>query len=103
MKLKEAVRMVTEAAKKCEATKGDRCIVVLDRGFIFAGNLTQDEEWYTLTNVVNVRKWSKSGFGGLVLSAESAGAVLDNCGDIRFKKNALIFIAPVDESWDNGI
>jgi len=104
MELEKAIEVVTEAAKQCEAAKGTRHLVVLDRGFIFAGNLAYNDkdDWYTLTSVVNVRKWKKNGFGGLVKSAKDAEATLDPCGTIKFKNSALIFVAPISKDWANG-
>ncbi len=74
---------------------GTRRIVVLDRGWIFAGNLVEPGR---LTNAVNVRRWEKIGFGGLVSQPNSPSVTLDPCsGDITFK--ASIFIVPVADDW----
>ena len=54
---------------------------------------------YTLTNVVNVRKWNKGGFGALSQSAKEAEATLDECAPIRFRQDAMIFAGPITEDW----
>jgi len=97
--VKQALETLERATANC--TKGDRHIVVLDRGWIFAGNMTQDEHGvYTLTNCVNVRKWSQGGFGALAISASKAGATLDDCAPIRFRADAMIFAVPIPENWN---
>lgn len=88
-------------ADELEKTKGDRHLVVLDRGWIFVGNLIKNEgEPYILTNAKNVRKWEIGGFGALSQSAKKAKAVLDNCADIYFSESAKIFCVPISENWD---
>jgi hypothetical protein len=99
MDVKEAIETLTRATADC--SKGDKHIVVLDRGWIFAGDLSQDDAGiYTLTNAVNIRKWSQGGFGALSKSAKEAGATLDGCAPIRFHRSALIFAVPISGGWD---
>ncbi|MFQ5471269.1 MAG: hypothetical protein ACE5FA_00095 [Dehalococcoidia bacterium] len=80
---------------------GNRHIVVLDRGWIFVGDLVQSKEdgVYELNNAQNVRKWSDGGFGGLTKDPVGAGAVLDSSAAIRFSRSACIFMVPVPEEW----
>jgi len=99
MKVKEAIETLQKATANCAV--GDRHIVVLDRGWIFAGNLSKDERGvYTLTDAVNIRKWKQGGFGALSRSAGEAGATLDPSADIRFTE--MIFAVPITESWSDG-
>ena len=98
MDVKEAIKVLEKATASCAV--GDRHIAVLDRGWIFAGNMTIDDAGiYTMTNVVNVRKWSSGGFGGLTRSAKDSGAVLDPCEPIRFHRSALIMAVPIGSEW----
>ena len=98
--VKKAIETLTRATANC--AKGDRHLVVLDRGWIFAGDMTQDKDTgvYTVVNCVNVRKWSQGGFGALSRSAKEAGATLDTCAPIRFRQDALIFAVPIAGDWD---
>ena len=98
--IKEAIKTLEAATASCAA--GDRHIAVLDRGWMFAGDMALDEETgvYTMTNCVNVRKWTEGGFGGLSRSATGAKAVLDKCTSIRFHRSALILAAPIVSDWD---
>ena len=97
--IKEAIEVLSRYAATC--AEGDHHIVVLDRGFIFAGRLSKDPsgETFTLSDAVNVRKWAQGGFGGLTLSAKDSGAVLDRCAAIRFHRSAMMFAVPITEAW----
>ena len=97
--IKEAIATLTSLAATCK--EGDRHLVVLDRGWIFCGNLTRtDDGVNTLTDCVNVRKWSSGGFGGLTTDPKGSGAVCDSCAPIRFRDSAMILAVPVPENWN---
>jgi hypothetical protein len=96
--VKQAIKVLEQATANCAT--GDRHIVVLDRGWIFAGNLSKDEHHvYTLTDAVNVRKWDSGGFGALSKSATAAGATLDKCATLRFHETAMMFAVPISSDW----
>ena len=99
MKIKDAIETLQAATADC--TTGDRHLVVLDRGWIFAGNLSlNDDGTYTLTNAIVVTKWTSGGFGGLTLSAKESGATLDPCAQpIKFHRRAMVFAIPIPEVW----
>lgn len=97
--IKEAIKVLQQATANC--AQGDRHIIVLDRGWIFAGDMSQDEKGvYTVLNCKNVRKWSKGGFGGLTKSAKKSEAVLDDCEPVRFYSKSMIFCVPIGDDWD---
>ena len=102
MKVKEAIETLQKATANCQ--EGDRHIVVIDRGWIFAGDLSQDKATgvFTLFNAVNVRKWQNGGFGMLTQSASKAGATLDPCEPIKFNSSAVVFTVPISAGWDDG-
>lgn len=102
MDKKEALEVLKKSIEECEMKCEGPHLVVLDRGWIFQGNLIPPEKedgLYTLTNCVNVRKWNQGGFGGLSLGAQVAGATLDSCATITFKKTAMIFACPTGDDW----
>ena len=87
----DGVRYVPEEP----APKGTRRIVVLDRGWIFAGNISDDGK--RLTDVVNVRRWKRNGFGGLCKDPATSGAELDPCEDLVL--SSWIFCVEVPDGW----
>ena len=99
--IRNAIKILETATANCAT--GDRHIVVLDRGWIFAGNMSFDTEThvYTVTNCVNVRSFKKVGFGGLTRGAKSANAILDKSVPIKFHSRAMIFCVPISAGWEN--
>ena len=87
------------------APTGNRHIVVLDRGWIFVGTLSEpapilNQHGYRLTNAQNVRSWGSGGFGGLTNDPKGSGVKVDDCADLRFDASAVIFTVPVPDSWN---
>jgi len=79
---------------------GLRCVVVLDRGWIFVGDLaTAPNGYHVLSNCSNVRKWASGGFGGMCRDPQLAGVVLDPCADLAFTVDAPLFTVPVEDGW----
>ena len=80
---------------------GDRHIVILDRGFIFEGVLSEDDGVYTLTDCANIRRWERGGTGGMLKSAGKSGASLDDSADIKWSKGSEHFMAATPIGWRN--
>lgn len=100
MNTKEALKVIEKSLEECKLVRGGRHIVVLDRGWIFVGDLIlEKEDVYILSNAKNVRKWETGGFGGLTKSAKNSGAVLDESEPLKFHKSAMIFCVPVKSGW----
>ena len=77
-----------------------RCIITLDRGWVFVGNVTRNEDGYsTATNCANVRKWSSGGWGGMTRDPKAAETVLDACEDMSWQTGSELFLTPVPEDW----
>ncbi len=81
-----------------EKKTGKRHIVVLDRGWIFVGDLEHHEDGhYKLSRASNIRLWKRSGFGGMTRDPKAAGAEMDACVDQTF--DHYIFAVPVADEW----
>jgi hypothetical protein len=82
---------------------GTRRIVVLDKGFVFVGNLSEmgEQGVYTLTDCHNIRRWQRNGIGGLSRGAKFADATLDKSADIQFHRSAMIFTVRISEGWEH--
>ena len=60
------------------------CIVVLDNGFVYLGDLSTDNDWLYISKARNIRRWK--GGHGLSWYAEngfSKDIVLDASGDVK--------------------
>jgi hypothetical protein len=56
-------------------------VVVLDRGFVYQGNVTIIGDEVTISNAFNIRVWgTTNGLGELALYGPQKGTILDSCG-----------------------
>ena len=66
-------------------------IAVLDRGFVYVGDIEHDGEWCIITNARNVRYWgTERGLGQLALTGPTDKTKLDNVGTVRVPARAVI-------------
>lgn len=75
---------------------GNRAVVVVDRGWIFAGDVTRENGRIRLSRALHVFKWESIGFAKMV---ETAKADLRKIADVDIPEGAEIFCVPVPENW----
>lgn len=80
---------------------GKRGILVIDRGWIVAGDCETRDGRISVTRAVHVRSWSGIGFDGLIASGGRGSAVVvrpvPNGFDVPSESE--LFRVPVDDSW----
>lgn len=79
---------------------GNRAVVVVDRGWIFAGDVTEKDGRIYLNRAVWVFRWESVGFAAVVADPKKSKAdirPLSNVVDIP--RDSEIFRLPVDASW----
>ena len=86
----------TEVAPK---PTGTRAVVVVDRGWIFAGDLTQENGRIKLSRAVWVFRWSNCGFNGVIANPKSDEVELRHIADVDLPEAAEIFRVPVADDW----
>ncbi len=75
---------------------GNRAVVVVDRGWIFAGDVARENGRIKISRALHVFKWESIGFAKMV---ETAKADLRKIADVDIPADAEIFSIPVHESW----
>jgi hypothetical protein len=80
--------------------KGPRAVVVVDRGWIFAGDVTEENGRIYLDNAVWVFRWESIGFAAVVANPKQKGV------DIRplptrvdIPRDSEVFRLPVSADW----
>lgn len=69
-------------------------IVVLDRGFVYVGDVKEEGEYLRITKAKNIRFWgTKNGLGEL-RNGPLPETELDEAGEILAPKRALIHLVP---------
>jgi hypothetical protein len=75
---------------------GTRAVVVVDRGWIFAGDVTRENGRIRISRALHVFKWEFIGFAKMV---ETAKADLRPIADVDMPEGAEIFCVPVADNW----
>ena len=78
---------------------GNRAVVVVDRGWIFAGDVTRENKRIKLNNAVHVFKWESVGFAGMIVDTKKAKADLRKIADVDIPEGAEVFCVPVPDGW----
>ena len=81
-------------------TTGNRAVVVVDRGWIFAGDVTKTDAEITLSRALHVFKWESIGFDGMIADPKSSKVTLRKMNnEIKIPLASVIFLVPVDQGW----
>lgn len=75
---------------------GNRCVVVVDRGWIFAGDVTRENGRIRLSRAVWVFRWESVGFAKMI---ETEKADIRPIADVDIPAGAEIFCVRVVDSW----
>lgn len=91
-----------ETYRRVETSDVNRVVLVVDRGWIFAGDLTEDHATgqLQLDQAVWVFRWESIGFDGVLKDPKSSKVTirkLDN--PIQVPSGAEIFRVPVAAGW----
>lgn len=78
---------------------GTRAVVVVDRGWIFAGDVTRENGRIRLANALHVFKWESVGFAGMIDDPKKAKADLRKIADVDMPAGAEVFCVPVHDKW----
>ena len=92
----DSVKYVREDSIAVKPT-GNRAIIVVDRGWIFAGDVTRANGRIKLSRALHVFKWEGVGFAGMIENTKKAD--LRKIADVDIPEDAEIFCVPVSESW----
>ncbi len=79
---------------------GKRAVIVVDRGWIFAGDVTEENGRIKLTRALWIFRWESIGLDGVIKNPKSDKATikkLDTCVDIP--ADAEVFRFPVSDNW----
>lgn len=81
-------------------SNGNRCVVVVDRGWIFAGDVTHENGRLLLSRAVWVFSWESVGFAAVVADPKKSKADIRPLTTvIDIPEGAEIFRLPVSDNW----
>lgn len=83
-----------------EKPNANRAVIVVDRGWIFAGDATRENGQIKLTRAIHVFRWESIGFDGMVANPKSNKVTLKPlANDVLIPLTSEIFSIPVCEDW----
>ena len=80
-------------------TTGTRAVVVLDRGWIFAGDVTRKDGRIYMTRAVNLFRWESVGFPAVVKDPVGSKADIRPILDLDVPAGSEVFSIPVEDDW----
>lgn len=69
-------------------------IVVLDRGFVYVGEVRREADFLIISNARNIRKWGTSKGLGELINGSLPDTVLDPVGEVKTPLRAVIHLIP---------
>ena len=93
------VKYVREDQVAVAEPNGNRAVVVVDRGWIFAGDVTEEDGRLRLSRALHVFAWKSVGFAAMVDDPKKSSADLRKVRDVDLPAEAEIFRVPVPENW----
>lgn len=82
------------------ATTGNRAVIVVDRGWIFAGDIQREGGRIKLTRAVWVFRWDSIGFDGVIRNPKSEKVTIKPMPNgVDLPDGAEIFCVPVNDQW----
>ena len=82
-----------------QPVSGTRAVIVVDRGWIFAGDVTRENGRIKLSRAVHVFRWESIGFDGMIANPKSNKVTLKPLADVDMPESAEIFAIPVSDDW----
>jgi len=82
------------------APNGNRRVMVVDRGWIFAGDVERKDGRIKLTRAVWVFRWSSIGFNGVLQDPGDSNVDIRQMDhDVEIPEAAEVFCVPVADDW----
>lgn len=79
---------------------GNRAVVVVDRGWIFAGDVERIDGRIHLTRAVWVFRWESIGFDGVIADPKSSKVTIKPMPNgVDLPQGSEVFCVPVDDNW----
>ena len=79
---------------------GTRAVVVVDRGWIFAGDVTREGNRIFLDNAVWVFRWESIGFDGVIANPKDKNVTIRKMKNrVEIPVQSEIFSVPVSDDW----
>ena len=93
------VAYIRKDAVAASVPNGNRAIVVVDRGWIFAGDITEEDGRIYLDRAVWVFRWESVGFAAIVANPKAKCDIRKMTTRVDIPEGSEIFRLPVADDW----
>ena len=92
--------LLEKSASKSNPTFSDgKHVVILQRGWVIVGELSQSGTTVTINNASVIRLWGTTkGLGQLALEGPQSGTKLDPCGEVKTHELSIIATMKCEDS-----
>lgn len=73
-------------------------IAVLDRGFVYVGDIESDEKWAYIKNARNIRQWGTTKGLGELRDGPTSKTQSDFAGTVKVNRRALMHMIATDRA-----
>lgn len=82
----------------------ERYLIVLDTGWIFAGNILEQDNRVELHNAIMLVNWNKCSFNEIISNPNKSNVTLQKVSSvIDFPKESEIFRVPIPHNWGENL
>jgi hypothetical protein len=99
VKMKNVIIEGIEYAPVVNKPTGNRAIVVVDRGWMFAGDVTRENGRIKMSRVLWLFRWEAVGFAAMVANPKSPKVDIRPFDDVDIPEVSEIFCVPVSDNW----
>ncbi len=83
-----------------KAVPGTRAVIVVDKGWIFAGDVIRENGRIKLSNALWVFRWESVGFDGVIADPKSSKVTIKPMPKgVDIPEGAEVFCVPVSDAW----
>ncbi len=78
---------------------GKRAVVVVDRGWVFAGDVEDVGGRIKISRALHINRWESVGFDGMLKDPGSPKVFMKSVSDVDIPAGSEIFRVPVSDNW----
>lgn len=94
------VEYIRADSVQTQRPSGTRAVVVIDRGWIYAGDVVRENGRIKLSKAIWVFRWESIGFDGVIANPKSSKVTLKPMPNgVDIPEGSEVFSVPVDDTW----
>ena len=78
----------------------NRKILVVNNGFVFVGDVVDNEDNVQVNNCKNIRSWGTTQGLGELRNGPTSKTITDDCGSITVPLSQIVFTIEIQAGWD---